>query len=127
MNLLDENVPDVQRILLLSWGIRVRQIGQDIGYKGLKDAEIPALLHRLRRATFFTLDADFYDRRLCHRGYCLVWMDVRQTDAAAFIRRLLRHAAFRTQVKRLGKVVHAHYLSVRMWRLHAEDEERVAW
>ena len=57
MNLLDENVLEVQRLLLESWRIRVRQIGVDAGRKGLKDSEIIVLLRQLRNVTFFTRDA----------------------------------------------------------------------
>ena len=48
MNILDENIPRSQRLLLLSWGVRVKQIGVDIGHKGLQDEEIIPLLHSLR-------------------------------------------------------------------------------
>ena len=45
MNILDENVPESQRQLLRSWRIRVSQIGDDVGRKGMKDeAIIPLLL-----------------------------------------------------------------------------------
>jgi len=66
----------------------------------MKDrSEIIPLLHTLRRPTFFTRDHDFYKPDLCHPGYCLVFLDVAFDEAADFIRRFLRHAAFRTQVK----------------------------
>ena len=65
MNILDENVPESQPVLLRSWRIAFRQIGQDVGRMGMKDDEIIPLLHQLDRPTFFTLDGDFfglYDR-----------------------------------------------------------------
>jgi hypothetical protein len=37
MNILDEQILETQRQLLRSWRIPVRQIGYDIGRKGLKD------------------------------------------------------------------------------------------
>ena len=49
MNLLDENIPEHQRQLLRSWRIPVRQIGLDVGHKGLSDDAILVLLHRLPR------------------------------------------------------------------------------
>ncbi len=102
MNLLDENVPESQRALLRSWRVPVRQIGLDIGRKGMKDDEIIPLLHPLDRVTFFTLDGDFYDRRLCHEGYCLVHLDVEEEMVAEYVRRLLRHRALNSKAKRMG-------------------------
>ena len=40
MNLLDENIPEHQRQLLRSWRIPIRQIGVDVGPKGISDAAI---------------------------------------------------------------------------------------
>lgn len=40
MNVLDENIPDSQRLLLRSWGIRVHQVGNEVGYQGIKDEDI---------------------------------------------------------------------------------------
>lgn len=76
MIILDENFPESQRQLLRSWRIPIRQIGYEIGRKGMKDHEIIPFLHTLSCSTFFTLDLDFYRRSLCHAGYCLVCMDV---------------------------------------------------
>jgi hypothetical protein len=73
----------------------------------MKDAEVLPLLHQLNQATFFTLDSDFYDRRLCHDGYCLVHLDVDEAEAARYVRRLLRHREFNTKAKRMGTVIRA--------------------
>lgn len=40
MNILDEDVPLDQRQALRRWRIRARQIGYDVGRKGIKDQEI---------------------------------------------------------------------------------------
>ncbi len=37
MNIIDEQILENQRQLLRSWRIPIRQIGYDIGRKGLKD------------------------------------------------------------------------------------------
>ena len=68
----------------------------------MKDREIVALLHELDRPTFFTFDADFCRKRLCHAGYRLVWLDLEEDDAAEFIRRTLHHPALNTRAKRMG-------------------------
>lgn len=127
MNILDENIPESQRQLLRGWRIAVRQVGHEVGRQGMDDEEIIPLLHRLGRPTFFTRDLGFYNRRLCHAGYCLVCLAVGQYEAASFIRRFLRAPVFDTQAKRMGTVVWVSHTGVRVWRLHTAREERVEW
>lgn len=90
MTVLDENILEGQRLRLESWRIAARQIGVDIGRKGMKDEEIVVLLRTKRKATFFTRDAGFYLRELRHKSYCLAVMSVGQNEVASFIRRFLR-------------------------------------
>ena len=40
MIVLDENIPEDQRLLLRSWRIRAYQIGRDVGRAGIKDEQI---------------------------------------------------------------------------------------
>jgi hypothetical protein len=127
MNALDENIPDSQRQLLRSWRIRVRQIGHEIGRQGMDDDEIIPLLHQIGSVTFFTRDLGFYHRDLCYTNYCLVCLAVGQYEVASFIRRFLRHPALNTQAKRMGKVIRVTHTGMRMWQLHAEKEEEMAW
>ena len=44
MIVIDENFPESQRQLLRGWRIPIRQIGYEVGRKGMKDDEIIALL-----------------------------------------------------------------------------------
>jgi len=127
VNILDENILESQRQLLLSRRTPVRQIGFDIGRQGLKDKEIITFLLQLKRVTFFTLDSDFYRRTLCHAKYCLVHLDVRQHEVAVFVRRLLRHSQFHTAATRMDKVVRVSSVGITAWRLHAEKEVSVNW
>ena len=127
MNILDENILESQRQLLRSWRVRVRQIGADIGRKGMKDDEIIPSLLDLRRPTFFTRDLGFYDRKLCHARYCLVCLAVGQYEASAFVRRLLRYPEFSTQAKRMGTVIRVSSAGLQVWRLHAEQEIHLLW
>jgi hypothetical protein len=108
VNVLDENIITAQRLLLRSWRIPIRQVGYDIGRRGIQDEEILPFLLQLPRPTFFTRDADFYDRWLCHARYCLVYLAIQKQDAALFVRRFLQHKAFDTQAKRLGKLSRFH-------------------
>lgn len=127
MNILDEQISENQRQLLTSWRVRVRQMGHDVGQKGMKDYHIIPFLLQRRRSTFFTLDADFYKRNLCHSRYCLVSMDVRKQEAAGYVRRVLRHPEFDTVAKRAGKVLRVSPLGIAVWRLHAEREMHFDW
>ena len=105
MNILDENIPAHQRQLLEHWRVRVRQIGFNLGRKGMNDHEIVTLLLAQRRPTFFTRDGDFHNPNLCHLRYCVAYLAVDKSEVATFIRRFLRHPALRTLTKRLGTVV----------------------
>jgi hypothetical protein len=127
VNILDENVLESQRQLLRGWRISIRQIGYDVGRKGMKDREIIPFLLQLRRATFFTLDFDFYRRDLCHARYCLVCMDIRKQDAAAFVRRLLRHPEFDTAAKRVGTIIRVSPTGLVVWRVHVTGEVHLNW
>jgi hypothetical protein len=93
VNILDENIIDSQRHRLRQWRIAVQHLGYDVGRQGMKDQEIIALLHRVRRPTFLTRDEDFYAPRLCHARYCLVYLAVAKDEVAPFVRRLLRHGS----------------------------------
>src|SRR5690348_14734444 len=127
MNILDENIPESQRTLLRSRRVALRQIGQDLGRQGMKDDEIIPLLHRLDRPTLFTLDGDFYDRRLCHVGYCLVHLDVEEEAVADYVRRLLRHRELDTKAKRMGRVIRVSPTGLTLWRVHQEQESHLSW
>lgn len=64
MIILDENFPESQRLLLKGWRIRIRQIGYEVGRKGLKDPEIIPLLLQLNRPTFFLLIQIFLNKNI---------------------------------------------------------------
>lgn len=89
--------------------------------------DIIHLLHTLHRPTLFSCDHGFYHVQLRHAGYCLVWLDVPDDEAAAHIRRLLRHQTFRTQAQRMGKVVRVRHSGVSYWQLHEKKERIVSW
>jgi hypothetical protein len=127
MKILDENVPESQRLLLERRRIAVSQIGVDIGRKGLDDEDIIPLLRRLNRPTFFTLDVDFWDRSLRHESYCLVYLDISRTLSAVYIRRLLRHPELKTKAKRMGAVIRVEPTGLTVWRVGQNHEERLLW
>ena len=115
MNILDENIIDSQRQRLRSWRFPVHQIGYNLGRQGMKDQEIIPFLHQLRRPTFFSRDDDFFERKLCHPDYCLVFLDVKKGEVAFFIRRFLRYQEFNTKAKRMGKVIRISHVGINIW------------
>ena len=127
MNIIDENIIDNQCQLLRKWRISFRQIGYGVGRQGMKDREIISLLHGLRRPIFFTRDDDFYNRNLCHSGYCLVYLAVRKDEAAVFIRRFIHHKEFDRVAKRMGSIIRVSHSGLSVWRLHKEKQIHLKW
>jgi hypothetical protein len=125
--ILDENILDGQRLILEASRLAARQIGVNLGRKGLKDEEIVVLLRQQRNPTFFTRDTGFYHPNLRHRSYCLVVTSVGQNEVATFIRRFLRHPDFDTRTKRMGRVVRVSHAGLAVWRLRAQTEIHIVW
>ncbi len=127
MNILDENINDDQYQLLLSWRVRVRHIGRDIGIAGMQDEEIIPFLHQLSQATFFSSDRDFSRPDLCHPNYCLVHLVVKHGETAQFIRRVLRHPELDSRAKRMGKVIRVTHEHLYVWQWHSHHREILDW
>ncbi len=127
MNLLDENIPLEQRDILRARGIHCRIIGQDLAELSIGDDNIISLLHGLKQPTLFTRDEHFFERRLCHPGYGLVWLDAAPEEAALFIRRFLNHPKFRTKVSRMGIVARAHHEGIHFWQRKRDAVQQVGW
>lgn len=128
MIILDENIIAPERARLRAWRIHFRVIGLDVGHFGMKDQEeIIPLLHGLRHPTFFTRDEDFYHPSLRHRGYCLVYLDVDFDQVADFVRRFLRHSAFRISARRMGTVVRIRQSRLSYWQVGREVEHMLGW
>ena len=125
--MLDENILESQRQLLRNWGVPARQIGFELGRKGMADEEIIPFLRTLRQPTLLTRDLGLYDRSLCHARYCLAILAVRQQDTAYFARAFLQHSAFNARAKRMGAVVRVMHTGLVLWRLHAKRELRLDW
>jgi len=111
----------------LSRRINIRQIGLEVGRKGLQDEEIIPLLLKNKNPTFFSLDSDFYDRKICHLKYCIAFLDLGQYESAVFIRRFLRNKDFTTQRCRMGKVIKISHLGLFVWNINAETPRKYSW
>jgi hypothetical protein len=127
MIIIDENFPESQRQLLLSWRINIRQIGIEIGRKGIQDDEIILLLLKYKNPTLFSLDFDFYNRKLCYSKYCLAFLDLGQYESALFIRRFLRNNNFNTKQKRMGKVIKISHSGFLVWEINAVSTQKYNW
>ena len=127
MIILDENILDGQRLVLEGWKIAARQVGLNVGRKGLTDEEIVILLRRLRQPTFFTRDQGFYEAALRHEHYAIVVAVVGQFELAAFARRLLHHPEFDTHAKRTGRIIRIAPTGIAWWQLRRQQEAFVKW
>ena len=127
MNVLDENILESQRQLLRSWRIPVRQIGVELGRKGMGDEQILPFLLTLSNPTFFTRDLGFAAAMLCHKKRCLVVLAVGQYEVAHFVRETLQHPALNTQAKRMGTVIRLTSIGLTVWRATANEELRLRW
>jgi hypothetical protein len=127
MLVLDENLPAGQRLRLREWGLRFRVTGVEVAAPGTQDENLLPILLALPRPTFFSLDRDFFRPDWTHRRYCLVWLDVGNREAAEFVRRVLRHSAFDTQVKRMGTVVRVHPGGLLCWRIGQRSPQVFNW
>jgi hypothetical protein len=127
MLVLDENVPAGQRLLLRKWRVRFRVIGVDVAAPGTTDENLIPVLQKLSRPTFFSLDRNFSRPGWAHPEYCLVWLDVRAHESAAYIRRFLRHREFKTRMKRMGNVVRLHPGGIGYWRRDARGWQTGEW
>jgi hypothetical protein len=127
VNLLDENIRQDQAIQLRQWRVPCRILVQEFAPSGIQDPDIIPLLQRLKQPTFFTHDQDFFRRNLVHAGYALVWLDVFDGEAAAFIRAFLKHGLFNTAAKRMGVVARVHRDGVLFWQRNHTALQRVNW
>ena len=127
MILLDENIRQDQGIRLRQWRMPFRFLVEDLAQRGIQDSDIIPLLHRLKRPTFFTHDRDYFQRGLVHPAYCLVWLDVFDGEAAAFIRKFLKHPAFDTAARRMGVVARTHSDGIHFWHGKRAGLLNVGW
>ncbi len=128
MNIIDENVINSQRTQLIDWNVSVKQIGFEVGRKGLKDRnEIIPLLHSLRAPPFFTRDNDFYDKKLCYTKYSIVYLKVNENQVAENVRSFLRHPEFNTFAKRQGLVIRLTSSTVHYWKINLDEEHTLDW
>ena len=127
MILLDENSLRSQQEFLEGRRLPVRTVGVDWGRAGMSDEEILTELRGARQTTFFTRDADFYRRSLCHPAYCLVFIAAPAEQLASYATRFLRHRGFRTHALRMAKVVRLQPSGIVYWVRNSGVESFEVW
>jgi hypothetical protein len=125
--LLDENSLRSQREFLEARRLSVRKVGLNWGRAGMTDGEILTKLRAARQITFFTRDADFYQRSLCHSAYCLVVIAAPAEQLASYATRLLQHRGFRTHALRMAKVVRLQPSGIVYWVRNSSVESLEVW
>jgi hypothetical protein len=126
--LLDHNIPMDQAEQLRRWRVHFRQVGFSVGRPEWDDQqEILRYLHQAKGITFFTRDLGFFRRRLCHKSYCLVVLAGRVLETAVYVRRLLRHPAFRTRASREGKVIKLSPDKIGYWQIGERPLRSASW
>jgi hypothetical protein len=115
---LDDQL-DVQLILpsLETWTTAVRLQDLRPGERILDD-RVPEILQTLKTPTFVTIDHGFWNRRLSHPGYCILYCRLtkdEQEQLPGLLRRLLRLPEFRTRSARMSKVASVGQEAVAYW------------
>jgi hypothetical protein len=96
----------------------------------IKDERVASILHTIKHPTFITIDDAFWDRRLRHNGYCMLYFVLRhdeQRDLPELLHRLLRLPEFRTRAARMGRVARVSREQVLFWQLHDETLHAIEW
>lgn len=128
MIVLDHNIGEDQSQLLRDWRIHFKQIGVEAGRPEWDDfQEIRRYLHRHKQTTFFTRDFDFFQPQLRHANYALIVIAAPMKETAAFVKRLLRHAEFKTKAKRCGKVIRLSPRVISWWEIGSEVQRDLLW
>lgn len=105
--ILDEQL-DMQVILppLRRWAAVMRLQELRPG-EVILDERVPEVLLESGKLTFVTIDKDFWNRRLCHPDYCILYFalrDEQQKLLPPLLRALMKLKEFATRTARMGKV-----------------------
>ena|SRR5438445_7381228 len=85
----------------------------------LLDDRIPEVLLTLSKPTFVTIDQDFWDRRLCHPDYCILYFALRddqQEQLPQMLRSLFKQKGFDTRTARMGRVARVGFRDIAYWQ-----------
>jgi hypothetical protein len=131
--LLDEDVPVPIYHAARQRVSQLVQVGDGWGQRGWTDDHV---LQELRnsRATFHTLDADYFmphlghpHTDLRHPSYCLVYYDLLPDALPEYLPRFLHHPSFRTHAQRMGRVIKVTVSQITAWPPHGNQPEVFSW
>ncbi len=94
------------------------------------DDRIPEILLELSKPTFVTIDHDFWDRRLCHPAYCILYFAIRndqQEMLPPLLRALVTQKDFRTRTVRMGKVARIGLKQIDYFEYLVAHVAHIAW
>ena len=96
----------------------------------VRDDRVPEILLTLQSPTFVTIDQDFWDVRLCHPDYCILYFALRddqQEILPGLLRTLLRRQEFRSRATRMGKVARVGTKAVAYWEFRVRLLKSIQW
>jgi len=128
--IVDEQLGKTEVLLPLRRWITAQKIESFRPFQVIKDDRVLQILWGLKRPTFVTIDAKFYDKRHRDKRYCLVHFvltPLEQNQLPDLLRRLLQLSEFKTKAARMGKVARVGQTSVRYWQLGDDKEHRLDW
>ena len=128
--LLDDQL-DVHQVLfpIRKWA-KARLLHQVRPGEHVLDERVPAILRTLKQPTFITIDVHFWDRRLRHPDYAILYFVLRddeQDQLPGLLRTLFRRVEFRTRSRRMGKVSRVSHTHIDWWQFQTGAMQRVAW
>ena len=127
MLVLDENIIESQRRLLLRGRRRLCQIGSEVGRKGMSDEEVMRVLQSSRRATLITRDQRLYRPALRRSDYCIAVLAVPEDRIAEMTLRVLNHPRLISVRSRMGAVLQANDARIRIWWHKTPQEQQLFW
>jgi hypothetical protein len=128
--LLDEQLARANVVARLPKRLKVQRLKDLRPGEQLLDDRIPEVLCTLRQPTLLTIDRDFWDRRFCHPGYCILYFhlpDERRDQLPGLLRALPALEEFRTRARRMGKVARVGRAGVDFWAASQPDLQTVPW
>ncbi len=117
---LDDQL-DVAKILpgLRRWATTARLQELRPG-EHILDERVPQILLTCHEPNFITIDSDFWTPKLCHTGYCIIYIEIddrRQQEIPRLLRRLFRDGRFKSQKQRLGTVIRVSRVGISFWEV----------
>lgn len=128
--ILDDQLNVRQVLLPLQKWITVQRLRDLRPNQRILDERVPDILLALKQPTFVTIDKDFWQRKLCHPGYGILYFSLRddqQERLPGMLRALFRRAEFRTRARRMGKVARVRSTRIDWWQFQVADLYRLHW